>query len=309
MKILITGGCGFLGRNLIERLAGEGHELSCLDRFKAPFLREFGVNAFPGDVYEQKLLEEAVAGQDAIVHMACTVIPKTSNDDPYFDVMSNVGGTIRLLDAAVANNVGRFVFISSGGTVYGRPETLPIPETHPTNPDCSYGIAKLTVEKYLRLYHALKGLSTCSLRLANPYGEHQRYHAAQGAVAVFCYKALRGEPVEIWGDGSVRRDFLYVGDAVRAIDRALATPEAVGEINIGCGVAVSLNELIGEIERRLGVTVLRACRPSRPFDVPQNVLDIAKARRILGWEPSVGLAEGIARTIKWIRGEMEAEGD
>ena len=189
MKILITGGSGFLGRNLIERLVGYGHELSCLDRFEASFLKGFGVKMFQGDIYEKVLVDEAMAGQDIVIHLACTVIPKTSNDDPYFDVMSNIGGAIHLLDAAVANNVRRFVFLSSGGTVYGTPQNIPIKESHPTNPECSYGITKLTIEKYLDLYHRLHGISTCSIRLANPYGEHQRFIAAQGVIPVFCYKA------------------------------------------------------------------------------------------------------------------------
>jgi UDP-glucose 4-epimerase len=304
MKILITGGSGFLGRNLIERLAKDGHELSCLDRFEAPFLAEFGVRMFQGDIFEKVLVEEAVRGQDAVIHMACTVIPKTSNDDPHFDVMSNVGGAIRLLDASIANAVGKFVFLSSGGTVYGTPVTLPISETHPTNPDCSYGITKLGIEKYLRLYRKLKGLKTCSLRLANPYGEHQRFHAAQGATSVFCYKALKGEAIDIWGDGSVRRDFIYIGDVVEAIVRAVETPGAVGEINIGSGRATSLNELLDAIESAVGRKTVRNYLSSRAFDVPVNYLDISRAKTMLGWSPQVGLEQGLVRTVAWLRQQL-----
>ena len=131
MKILITGGSGFLGRNLIERLKSEGHDISCLDRYLAPFLEEYGVRTIQGDIYEQVAVDEAVRGMDVVVHMACTTLPKTSNDDPYFDVLTNVGGSIRLLDSAVKNNIKKFVFISSGGTVYGTPTEVPIKEiTH-----------------------------------------------------------------------------------------------------------------------------------------------------------------------------------
>lgn len=304
MRVLITGGSGFLGRNLIERLAGYGHELSCLDRFEAPFLKNFGVKMFQGDVYEKVLVNEAMAGQDVVIHMACTVIPKTSNDDPYFDVMSNVGGTIHLLDAAVANRVRRFVFLSSGGTVYGTPQSTPIKESHPTNPECSYGITKLTIEKYLNLYHKLHGLSTCSIRLANPYGEHQRFIAAQGVVPVFCYKALKGEPIEIWGDGSVRRDFIYVGDAVEAIVRALDNVGAIGPLNIGSGASMSVNEILGAIEEILGKPLHRKYLAGRSFDVPNNVLDISKAKAILGWSPVVGFQEGMRRTLFYVEKQL-----
>lgn len=301
MKILITGGSGFLGRNLIERLVGYGHELSCLDRFEASFLRDFGVKMFLGDIYEKVLVDEAMAGQDVVIHMACTVIPKTSNDDPYFDVMSNIGGAIHLLDAAVANKVRRFVFLSSGGTVYGTPQSTPIKESHPTNPECSYGITKLTIEKYLNLYHKLHGISTCSIRLANPYGKYQRFISAQGAIPVFCYKALKGEQIEIWGDGSVRRDFIYVGDVVEAIEKALLNSEVVGEINVGSGKSTSINDILGVIERVLGTAVCRCYSEARLCDVQENVLDIDRAVKKLDWRPRIDLDEGISLTLQWIK--------
>ena len=304
MRILITGGSGFLGRNLVERLAGYGHELACLDRFSAPFLKDFGVKMFQGDIYEKVLVDEAMACQDIVIHMACTVIPKTSNDDPYFDVMSNIGGAIHLLDAAVANKVRRFVFISSGGTVYGTPQSTPIKESHPTDPECSYGITKLTIEKYLQLYHKLHGISTCSIRLANPYGEHQRFISAQGVVPVFCYKALKGDPIEIWGDGSVRRDFIYVGDVVDAVVRALDNIDVIGPLNIGSGESISVNEVLCIIEEILGRSLEKKFLNGRCFDVPNNVLDISKAKALMGWSPVVDLREGLRRTLSYIEKQM-----
>lgn len=304
MKILVTGGSGFIGRNLIERLCRDGHEVSCLDRYDAPFLKKFHVRFFQGDISERVLVEESAKGQEAIVHLACTVIPKTSNDDPYFDVMTNVGGTIRLLDAAVDNKVRKFVFISSGGTVYGPKAPTPTREDAPNNPDCSYGITKLTIEKYLRLYRRLKGLDACTLRLANPYGIYERYRAAQGVVPVFCYKALIGEPVEIWGDGEVRRDFVYISDAVDAIVKTINCPAAQGEINIGGGRSTSLNELLDAIGETLGHQVERRYIASRPFDVPVSFLDITKAREVLDWAPTTPPAEGLKLMLEWIGQEM-----
>lgn len=301
MKILVTGGSGFLGRNLIEYLIGKGHEISCIDRYIAPFLEEYGVRTIRGDIYEKMAIEEAVEGMDVIVHMACTTLPKTSNDDPYFDVLTNVGGTIRLLDSAVKNNVKKLVFISSGGTVYGTPEEVPIKETHPTNPECSYGITKLTIEKYLQLYMEQKGLNTCVLRLANPYGKYQRYKAIQGAIPVFCYKALQEEPIQIWGDGTVKRDFVAIEDTIRAICMAIESSAATGVFNIGGGGAFSLNEILDCIEQIIGRKLIREYGESRPFDVPISYLDISKAAQIIGWKPEIDIETGIRTTIEWIK--------
>lgn len=307
MRVLVTGGSGFIGRNLLARLSADGHELSCLDRFGAPFLRYMGVREFTGDMCQGSVVDAAMDGQDAVVHMACSVIPKTSNDNPRFDVESNVGGTINLLDSAVAHGVRRFVFLSSGGTVYGRPRYTPIDESHPTDPECSYGITKLAVEKYLGLYQRSHGLSTCSIRLANPYGEYQRLVAAQGVIPVFCYKALAGKPVEVWGDGSARRDFVYVGDAVDAIARTLDS-DVTGPMNVGSGESRSLNEVLGAIEGLLRRPVQRRYLPGRSFDVADNVLDISRAESTIGWRPSVGLVDGLRRTLSYVEGQIQANG-
>lgn len=301
MKILVTGGSGFLGRNLIEYLIQKGHEISCIDRYIAPFLEKYGVRTIRGDIYEKVAIEEAVEGMDVIVHMACTTLPKTSNDDPYFDVLTNVGGTIRLLDCAVKNKIKKFVFISSGGTVYGCPQEVPIKETHPTNPECSYGITKLSIEKYLQLYMDQNGLQTCTLRLANPYGKYQRYKAIQGVIPVFCYKALQEESIQIWGDGTVKRDFIAVEDTVKAICMAIESPAATGVFNIGGGKAFSLNEILDYIEKITGKILTREYGEARPFDVPISYLDISKAKQVLGWKPEIDIETGIRNTLEWIK--------
>lgn len=290
-----------MGHSLIERLRREGYAVTCFDWWRAPFLEACGATFVEGDMARPHALAEVVPGHDAVIHMACSVVPKSSTDDPYFDVVSNVGGAVNLLEAMRTHQVKRVVFISSGGVVYGVPRVVPISETHPTNPECSYGVTKLAIEKYMRLYSHLYGLSTCSLRLANPYGEYQRVRAAQGAVPVFCYKALKGETIEIWGDGSVSRDFLYVGDAVDAIVAALKQPEVTGEINVGSGEAHSLNDILRAIETALGKSIERTYISARSFDVPINVLDVTKAKQLLGWTPKTSLADGLQRTIDWIR--------
>src|SRR4029434_4711286 len=178
---------------------------------------------------------QAVAGCEVVFHMISTTIPKSSNDNPAYDVESNLVGTLRMLEAARKAGVRKVVFASSGGTVYGIPKVVPINESHPTDPICSYGISKLAVEKYLHLYHALHGLDYCILRIGNPYGEGQRPTAAQGAVGVFLYKALHGGVIEIWGDGTVTRDYIYIGDVIQAFLKAMTYSGEHRLFNIGAG--------------------------------------------------------------------------
>jgi UDP-glucose 4-epimerase len=228
-------------------------------------------------------------------------LPKSSNDDPIYDVQSTVVASLHLLDAMRAQQSGRIVFISSGGTVYGAPKYLPVDERHPTEPEVSYGITKLAIEKYLLMYGRLFGIRPVILRVANPFGARQRVETAQGAVAVFLRRAMRGLPIDIWGDGSVTRDFIYISDVADAFAKALDYAGDQAVFNISSGVGTSLNELIALLEDVLGVSVTRRYLNGRPFDVPVNVLANDLARRALGWEPRVAMREGLARTVAWMR--------
>ena len=311
MKCLVLGGGGFLGSHLCEGLLAHGHSVRIFDR---PNLQRYvrlatdpTVEWVEGDFCNSEEVSQAVPGCDVIYHLVSTTLPKSSNDNPVYDVDSNVIGSLNLFAAAYKSKVKKIVFVSSGGTVYGVPEEIPIQEAHPTNPICSYGISKLTVEKYLELYRGLHGTDYCVLRLANPYGERQRITGAQGAVAVFLHKAVRNEEIEIWGNGDVVRDYVYVGDVVNAF---LSVLENAGEpriFNIGAGVGKSLNELLAAIEEVLGKPVIRKYLPGRSFDVPVNVLDISRAHRYLGWQPKVSFYDGLSRTLQWIRNEDHAE--
>jgi len=305
---LILGGAGFIGSHLAEALLQKGHHVRLFDRpnvERPPSLAKYqSLEWMPGDFQSTADVYSAVSGIDVIFHLVSTTLPKNSNDDPVFDVQSNLCGSLRLLAAAVENGVRKVIFISSGGTVYGIPHQVPIPETHPTEPLVSYGITKLAIEKYLKLHHELYGLDYTVLRVANPYGERQRTDTAQGAVAVFARKALSGEIIEIWGDGSVTRDYIYVSDVVKAFLCALEYTGETRVFNIGSGVGVSLNDLLEAIESLTGRQLERRYMAARKFDVPVSVLDITRAQVSLGWGPQITLRAGLERTLRWMSESM-----
>lgn len=294
-----------MGSHLSEALLAQGHAVRIFDRpnlvrFKS-FQRGEPVEWVEGDFINREHVARAVSGCDIIYHMVSTTLPRSSNDNPAYDVETNVIGTLNLLEAAQKNKIRKFIFVSSGGTVYGIPQEIPIKESHPTEPICSYGIGKLAIEKYINLFHLLHGIEYCVLRLANPYGERQRIAAAQGAVVVFLDKALRNEEIEIWGDGSVIRDYFHVSDAVTALTMALGYEGNHRVFNIGSGVGHSLNEILDAIEALLGVAVKRSYLPSRAFDVPVSLLDISRAAESLNWKPQVPFIEGLSRTAQWLK--------
>lgn len=305
MKILIFGGGGFIGSTIADRLLAGGHALRIFERPRVPSYRGFkpqeSVEWIGGDLSSAHDVGDALVGVDAVMHLVSTTLPKGSNDDPVYDVQSNVVATLQMLDAMVRAKVSRIVFISSGGTVYGTPRYLPIDEEHPTEPLVSYGITKLMIEKYMRIYQHLHGIRPVILRVANPYGERQRIETAQGAIGVFVHRALAGMPIEIWGDGSVTRDYIHVQDVADAFVRALHYEGAHTCFNVSSGVGVSLNEVVSMLSEVLGQSVVVNYKPGRSFDVKLNVLSNALARRELGWMPQVTLRAGLERTVEWMR--------
>ena len=305
MKVAIFGGGGFIGSTIADRLLQDGHELRIFERPRVAPFREFSVfekvEWFTGDLMSVHDVSTVIDGVDVVLHLVSTTLPKNSNDDPIYDVQSNLIATLQLLNTMVAKGVRKIVFISSGGTVYGKPAYLPIDEQHPTEPRVSYGITKLAIEKYLLMYQDLHGIKVNILRVANPFGERQRIETAQGAVGVFLSRAIIRQPIEIWGDGSVTRDYLHVSDVAEAFACAIDYEGTNSVFNISSGVGTSLNEMIDMLERVLGHEVVRHFRPGRPFDVPENVLANDLARQELGWVPKVTLEEGIVKTADWMR--------
>jgi UDP-glucose 4-epimerase len=305
MKIAIFGGGGFIGSAIADRLLKDGHELRIFERPRVQPYRQFSdeerVEWLTGDLMSMHDVTSAIDGIDVVLHLVSTTLPKSSNDDPIFDVQSNLVATLQLLNAMVAKKVRKIVFISSGGTVYGNPAYLPIDENHPTEPKVSYGITKLAIEKYLLMYQQLHGIKANILRVANPFGERQRVETAQGAVGVFLSRAIQNLPLEIWGDGSVTRDYIYVSDVAEAFARAVEYEGSKSIFNISSGVGTSLNDLIRLIEHVLGREVVCNYRQGRSFDVPISVLANSLAQQELGWLPRVPLKEGVVKTADWMR--------
>jgi len=304
-KSLVLGGKGFIGSHLVDALVAAGQSVRVLDRPNLTPLSEPAIISkvewFDGDSTSETDVRQALEGCDICYHLVSTTLPKSSNADPLFDVETNVLGTLRLLTHAVRLGVKKVVFVSSGGTVYGIPRTVPVDENHPTDPISSYGITKLAIEKYLHLFFDLHKLDYTILRVSNPYGERQRTLALQGAIAIFLGKVLRGETVDIWGDGTTIRDYVYIGDVIQALLRAGAHNSPARVFNIGSGAGLTLNEVLDEIERATGMKSKRNYATARGFDVPRNILSIARAKAEMGWEPRTSFADGLARTVAWLR--------
>jgi UDP-glucose 4-epimerase len=310
-KALVTGGNGFIGSHLVDALVAQGYQVRVLDLFDRRFDRlPQGVEWIRSDINTEYAIRECVVGTDTVFHLAWTSIHETATRDPLMDMTTNLQPSVRLMDESCHAGVQRFVFLSSAGTAYGRARYLPVDEEHPTDPISAYGVTKLAVEKYLHMYQHLYGLDYVVLRPSVPYGPGQDPRRRQGAISVFLYRLATGQPIEIWGDGTVIRDYFYIDDLVTAVLSA-ATLETPGErvFNIGGGRGYSLNELLQVIKGVTGQQPQVVYGPGRAFDVPALVLDTARAATHLQWAPQVDLITGVARTWHWIQslGDLGSE--
>jgi UDP-glucose 4-epimerase len=303
MRILVLGGSGFLGSHIVDKFLAEKHDVTVYDLYPERFRRSpRGIKFFTGDFGNVGALSELIAtGFDAVIHCVSTTTPKSSNESPEFDIQSNVIGTLNLLDICVRHKVGKLVFLSSGGTVYGDIGNLDVvDESHAVRPMCSYGVSKLSIEHYLDVYKHLRGLDYVALRLSNPYGERQSPLRALGALTVFLHRTLKHQAVEVWGDGSVTRDFIYVGDVANAVHLATVKPIS-GIFNVGTGVGLSLHNILTEISNVIGREPVVNWLASRSFDVPRIVLNAEKLKCATAWNSHTSLRDGIAITADWLR--------
>ncbi|WP_051203407.1 NAD-dependent epimerase/dehydratase family protein [Hugenholtzia roseola] len=303
-KILITGGTGFIGSQLALQLLSEGYSVRILSHsgYVPPFLEEAlshkRLEMVSADLNDHISIQKAVQGVARVVHLAWSTVPKNATDNLVYDVQSNVVGSIQLFMACVAEKVEKVVFVSSGGTVYGVPQQLPILETHPLQPISGYGLSKVSVEQYLHLFGHLHQLPYLVLRVANVYGRGQNTRKGQGVIGIWANKLKAGEPLEIWGSDTIIRDYVHVRDTVQAIKMALfhhLDPKKESPIfNVGTGRGYSLKELLDLVQSFFPKPLdVRYIDQNRPFDVPANVLCIEKIKNVLGWQPQISIEEGL----------------
>jgi UDP-glucose 4-epimerase len=296
---IVLGGGGFLGTNLCRRLAGKGVHVRAFGR-RCLFPHALDrVDWHAGDFSDSAALARAIEGHDIVFHLIHSKPANSTGLDLQEDLAQNVGSSLALLEICRKLGVKKIVFVSSGGTVYGAARQLPIPEDAPTNPIMGYGVSKLAIEKYLAVYEHLHGLCYRVLRLANPFGPFQLAVKGQGFIAHLISKALEDKPIEIWGDGSVIRDYIYVEDVIDSIEAAAADESDARIFNIGSGVGQSLNEVIAATERVLAKEIKREAQPHRAADVPASVLSINRAQEVLGWSPRTCFEDGLRLSVAW----------
>lgn len=296
MKILLTGGSGFIGSTLAPSLANNGHQVLILDRRANPGTQQSSsISYLQGDFSDPAILDVALDGVEVVYHLAWSTIPATSNADPEADICVNLLGTLHLLNACVKKGVKRIVLSSTGGTVYGNTQVNPITEYAGTEPLCSYGITKLAAEKYMGLFHHLKGLEYVSLRISNAYGPNQDPNSKVGFIGAALMAARDNTLLTVWGDGTIVRDYVFVDDIVNAMILSASPSFPVGTYHVSSGKGYSLNELLPIISKVIGKTVKTQFTAGRNFDVKQVVLDNRKLCA-LGWEPAVSIQDGISRT-------------
>lgn len=303
---LVIGGGGFIGSHLVRALNNsKRRNVVVLGRSKKPrFVLDEDVRYIQFNLMNVDALGALLDESDEVIDLAYSTVPKTSFDDPVHDVVSNLPFNVTVLKMASERKLRRFLFVSSGGTVYGNANYLPIDESHPTNPVSPYGITKLAVEKYGLMYHRLHGLPLIVVRPSNPYGPNQYGGLGQGFVATALHQALSRRPVRMFGERGTIRDYIYVQDLAAGIVAALEHGEVGAAYNIGSCQGLDNRQILDAIEKcickdRLSLDV--EVKPSRPFDVAANVLSSARLTYASGWRPEIGFEEGLEKTWTWMR--------
>lgn len=312
MRALVTGGAGFIGSTLVDRLLAEGHAVDVVDDLSSGKLanlaearanRDHDLTFHQIDIRQPDVVDLIVRREpDVVFHLAAQADVRVSVDDPAFDAAINVIGAIHVLEGTRRAGAQKLVFASSGGTIYGEPDpsALPVDETHPRHPQSPYGVTKNVFTDYLAAYRELHGLEYTSLALGNVYGPRQDPHGEAGVVSIFAGKLLAGDPCTIFGDGTQTRDFVFVDDVVDAFVRAAAKGGGL-LFNIGTGVEVSVNDLYASMAAAAGVSEPAVLAPARTGELHRIALNPAKAKIHLGWESWTTLDDGTRAVIEWTR--------
>lgn len=298
-KCLVLGGNGFIGSSIVKRLVADGVPTRIMDR-SYPNSKSLGdvidkVEYVEKDFFNDKALDGVFDGVKNIFHCITSTYPSEANQNPVYDVETNIIGTIKLLERLKPQYKDiRLFFLSSGGAIYGNTDQLPIKETHVTEPISSYGISKLTIEKYLHMHKVLFGLDYLIFRISNPYGEAQDPKTGLGTIVTFLHRVLNDEVIEIWGDGGNVRDYIYINDVADALVKAATMPTLPNSIyNIGSGDGKSVNDILGIIKDITGKTPRVKYVDKRSFDIRANYLDVTRAKQDFNWEPTTHLMAGV----------------
>jgi UDP-glucose 4-epimerase len=303
MKVLVTGGAGFIGSHVVDAYLAAGHEVLVVDNLCTGKRENLNPKArfHELDILDPKTAELIRAERpDVLNHHAAQMDVRRSVADPLFDARTNILGTITLLEAARQAGVRKVLFVSSGGAAYGEQETFPAPETHPTWPVSPYGVSKRSGELYCHFFQVEYRMPFVAFRYANVYGPRQDPHGEAGVVAIFSGRMLRGEPVTVNGDGKQTRDYVYVGDVARMSLLALER-DATGPVNIGTGRETDVNELAATLLEVSGSRSEVRHGPAKGGEQRRSVVDIRRAAEVFGWRPEVSLRDGLARTVEFFR--------
>ena len=303
MKVLVTGGAGFIGSHLVDRLIQEGHEVVVVDNLLTGKRRNLNKEArfYKQDIQSSRL--ERVFSRERpllVMHLAAQVDLRRSVEDPIFDAQVNILGTLNLLEQAVKYGTRKVIFSSSGGAIYGEQDVFPAPESHPIRPLSPYGISKLNGEQYLAYYQRVSGIQHVILRYSNVYGPRQDPDGEAGVVAIVTGKMLAGEQPIINGNGRQTRDFVFVDDVVEA-NLAVMGKEVQGIYNVGTAEETSVNDLFRLLVELTNANCKELHGPAKKGEQARSVVDISRLRQELGWEPKVPLREGLKRTVEFFR--------
>ncbi len=300
MRILVTGAAGFIGSHIVDAYIKSGHEVSVIDNLSTGNKNNLNPKAkfYQADIREDVSALIKEINPEVINHHAAQIDVRVSVSNPAFDAGANIIGTLNVIEAGVKNRLKKFIFASTGGAIYGEQDYFPADEIHPTRPLSPYGVAKLACEKYLYYYKHNFGLDYIALRYSNVYGPRQNPFGEAGVIAIFTHKLIKGEQPVINGDGLQTRDYVYVGDVVKANIKALGT-EFTGELNIATGVETSVNELFSNISRVSGKNITALHVPAKKGEQQRSCLSYEKAKSVFGWEPAVSVAGGIKNTVEW----------